>query len=96
MNIVSLQKERQINERGQERISKARANLEEAEINLNLFKTIPAFENERKKYENTVQLRRFDLESAEKDMQARLEAINADPEINVSPNLMMINLLSVI
>ena len=93
-----LQKERQIRERGQERIGKARKNLEEAEIVLNAYKRypIPGLESETRKYENTVQLRRFNLESAEKDMAARLEAINADPEISVAPNLIMINVLSVI
>lgn len=91
-----LQKERQIRERGQERISKARANLEEAEIELNVYKQYPTLETEIRKYENTVQLRRFNLEHEESDMAARLEAINADPEIRVSPNLIMINVLSVI
>lgn len=91
-----LQKERQVRERGQERIRKARANLEEAQINLNVYKQYPTLDSEIRRYENTVQLRKYDLESAEKEMSTRLEAINADPEINVSPNLVMINVLSVI
>lgn len=91
-----MQKERQIRERGEERILKAKENLSEAEIYLDVFRQNNASESEIRNREGAVRLRRNELNREEEDMKSRLEAINADPEIRVSSNLIMINVLSVI
>ena len=90
-----LQKERQIRERGEERINQARINYYAAESMLKTYQQYSGLEEETRRYENTFRLRKNDLEREENDMAERLRVINADPEIKATPSLVMITLLSV-